>query len=314
MADSIKVFAPASSANLTCGFDVLGLCLENPGDEVVVRKSDKPGIVISSIEGDGGRLSYDPAQNTVSVPILEFLKKYKEGHVVDFGFEIDLIKKMPFGSGLGSSAASSVAGVFAVNELLEKPMHVRDLLPFAMEGERQACGSAHADNVAPSLLGGIVMIRSYDPVDVISLNVPPGLFMTVVHPHVEVSTSEARKVIPKQIPLEVAVEQTGNLAGLITGFMKPDYQLISRSMTDVIIEPKRAPLIPLYDEIRKISLGHGALGFGISGSGPSMFAMSQNYHTSRRIGEDMIKELSRNNYDCSIYHSEINEKGPQILD
>ncbi len=310
MKESIKVFAPATVANVSCGFDVLGFAVENPGDEVILRLKDKPGITISKITGDEGRLSTAPNKNTVGVSIQQFLKHVQ----VKQGIDIELTKKMPLGSGLGSSAASAVAGVFAVNQLLGMPMTQQELLPFAMEGERIACGSAHADNVAPSLLGGFVLIRSYDPLDVIKIDIPAKLYCTIVHPHVEVQTRDARDILRKQIPLKDAIIQWGNVAGLIAGLMKPDYDLIGRSMQDVIIEPVRSILIPGFAEVKKSALDAGALGCGISGSGPSIFALSKDKGIADYVGDCMSRVFTNLNIGSEVYVSKINNSGPQILD
>ena len=310
MKESIKVFAPATVANVSCGFDVLGFAVENPGDEVILRLKDKPGITISKITGDEGRLSTAPDKNTVGVSIQQFLKHVQ----VKQGIDIELTKKMPLGSGLGSSAASAVAGVFAVNQLLGMPMTQQELLPFAMEGERIACGSAHADNVAPSLLGGFVLIRSYDPLDVIKIDIPAKLYCTIVHPHVEVQTRDARDILRKQIPLKDAIIQWGNVAGLIAGLMKPDYDLIGRSMQDVIIEPVRSILIPGFAEVKKSALDAGALGCGISGSGPSIFALSKDKGIADYVGDCMSRVFTNLNIGSEVYVSKINNSGPQILD
>ncbi len=218
MTKSIRVFAPATVANVACGFDILGFALESPGDEVIMRATSTPKITIAKITGDNQKLPLDPEKNTVSVPVLKLLKHLKSKQ----GFEIELHKKIPFSGGMGSSAASAVAGVFAANELLGRPLSTLELIPFAMEGERVACGSAPADNVAPSLLGGFVIVRSYDPLDAIKIS-SPDLYCVVVHPDLEVRTADARKILKPEIPLSTAVQQWGNVAGLIAGLLNSDY-------------------------------------------------------------------------------------------
>lgn len=309
MADSIRVFAPATVANVTCGFDVLGFALDNPGDYLEARLSDEPGIRILEITGDSGKLSYEPLSNTASISIQCFLNRLGTNK----GVEIKLHKNMPFGSGMGSSAASTVAGAFAVNELFGRPFELKELLPFVMEGERIACGHAHADNVAPSLLGGVVLVRSYEPLDVVNLSVPPELRAVVVHPHVEVKTSDSRNIVPDDLSLKLAVQQWGNLAGLVAGFMKPDYDLISRSMEDVVIEPHRAQLIPNFYASKEVALSKGALGFGISGSGPSMFALTNNKYVSEDIANEISKIFDASGHGYTVYHSKINNEGPRVI-
>ena len=310
MKDTIKVFAPATVANVACGFDILGFAVENPGDEVILKLKSASGLKISKITGDEGRLSRDAEKNTVGVSISNFLKHIDSRQ----GIEILLNKKMPLGSGLGSSAASAVAGVFAVNQLLGMPMTQEELLPFAMEGERIACGSAHADNVAPSLLGGFVLIRSYDPLDIIRIPTPKNLYCTIIHPQIEVQTRDAREILKKQILLKDAVIQWGNVAGLIAGLMKSDYELIGRSMHDVIVEPIRAILIPGFEEVKRSAKEAGALGCGISGSGPSIFALSKDEKTARNAGEKMKEIFDDLKIGSDLYVSKINNSGPQILD
>ncbi|HEX8548822.1 MAG TPA: homoserine kinase [Cytophagaceae bacterium] len=309
MKESIKVFAPATVANVACGFDILGFAVESPGDEVVLKLKDKSGVTIADITGDEGRLSRDAEKNTVGVSINRYLEHIQSGQ----GIEISLNKKMPLGSGLGSSAASAVAGVFAVNELLGMPMKQEELLPFAMEGERLACGSAHADNVAPSLLGGFVLIRSYDPLDVIKIPTPANLYCTIIHPHIEVQTKDARDILRKHIPMKDAITQWGNVAGLIAGLMQSDYGLIGRSMQDVIVEPIRAILIPGFNEVKRNALEAGAIGCGISGSGPSIFALSTDYDTAINVGKNMEKAFNAINIGNEVYVSKINNSGPVVL-
>ncbi|OQX82578.1 homoserine kinase [candidate division KSB1 bacterium 4484_87] len=309
MKNQIRVFAPASVANVACGFDILGFAVEYPGDEVEIKLKDEPGVVISTIDGDNGKLPKAPDKNSVTVPILSFLKHYR----IDQGMEIKLFKKTPAGSGLGSSAASSVAGVFAANILLGEPMKQEHLLPFALDGEKAACGIAHADNVAPALLGGFVLIRSYHPLDVVKIPTPDQLYCTIFHPDLEVRTSDARKILKKNIPLKDAIVQWGNIAGLITGLMKSDYELISRSMEDVIVEPIRSILIPGFDKVKKAVMETGALGCNISGSGPSIFSLSRSDEIAKEIGEVMAEQFKLDDVSGEFYYSKINNQGPKVI-
>ncbi len=308
--ESIKIFAPATVANVTCGFDVIGFAVDNPGDEVMVKLVNKPSVKINKIVGDKGRLPLDPSKNTVGIPIINFLEHIGS----DQGCEITLYKKMPLGSGLGSSASSAVAGVFAINELMGNPLKREELLPFAMEGERLACGSAHADNVGPSLYGGFVLIRSYDPLDVIKLPTPENLYCTIIHPHIEVETKDARNILRKQLLLKDAIIQWGNVAGLVSGLYTSDYDLIGRSMQDVIVEPTRAILIPGFYAVKNSALQAGAIGAGISGSGPSIFALSKDEKTARRAGENMQVIFSGLAIGSEVYISKVNPLGPLIMD
>ena len=309
MRDSIKVFAPATVANVTCGFDILGFAVDQPGDEITIKKSDSGRVKILKITGDDGALPLDPDKNTCSVVIKMFLKDIDS----DQGIDIYLDKKMPLGSGLGSSAASSVAAIFAINELMGKPKKLEDLLPYAMEGERVACGAAHADNVAPGLYGGFVLIRSYDPLDVIRLKTPDKLYATLVHPHIEVKTKDAREILRKQIYFKDSVKQSGNVAGLITGLLTSDYDLISRSMHDYIVEPIRSILIPGYSEVKDAVMEMGALGAGISGSGPSIFALSKDQEIAEKIGIEMKNLYTGFNIESETYVSKVNQFGPRIF-
>ncbi len=310
MADSIKVFAPATVANVTCGFDILGFAVDAPGDEITLRKSDSGQVRIVSITGDGGVLPLDPMKNTCSAVIAMFLNDIGSNQ----GIDIYLDKKMPLGSGLGSSAASAVAAIFAINELLGKPKRLEDLLPYAMEGERIACGAAHADNVAPGLYGGFVLIRSYDPLDVVRLNTPDALFATLVHPQIEVKTKDAREILRKQIYFKDSVKQSGNVGGLVAGLLMSDFDLISRSMHDYIVEPVRSILIPGFNVVKEASLNLGALGAGISGSGPSIFALSRDFETAKRIANKMKSIYSDFDIENETYVSRINQIGPKIMD
>ena len=308
--NSIKVFAPATVANVACGFDIFGFAVDNPGDEIILKKSNSRGVKILSIEGDDGRLPLEAERNTAGIAILKYLE-----HIgaESQGFEMNLKKLMPLGSGLGSSAASAVAGIFAANELMGNPLSQRALLPFAMEGERIACGSAHADNVGPSLMGGFVVIRSYEPLDIIQLKTPQELYATIVHPHIEVNTKDARNILKREISLKNTITQMGNVAGLVAGLMLPDYDLISRSLVDVIIEPIRSILIPQFDDVKNAALDNGALGCSISGSGPSIFALSENSLTAERAGLAMQRVFDRNKIPCELYISPINMEGTVLF-
>ena len=310
MKDSIKVFAPATVANVVCGFDVLGFAVNEPGDEVVMRMTTQPGITISKITGDDGRLPLDPGKNTVSVSVQHYLQSIDR---TDIGLDIELHKKMPIGSGLGSSSASTVAGLFAAKTLLGDETDAAKLLPFAMKGEETACGHGHADNVAPALLGGFVLIRSYDPLDIVKLPHPKDLYCAVVFPDVDVPTREARQIIRDKIYMKDAVTQWGNIAGLVSGLFMNDINLIGRSMKDILVEPVRSMLIPDFYKMREIAMEMGAVSFGISGSGPSVFAFTRDEETARQITQKLQHHLTGIHIGSNIYVSDINDKGPKIL-
>ncbi|WP_259066215.1 homoserine kinase [Mucilaginibacter sp. X4EP1] len=306
----IHVFAPATVANVVCGFDVLGFAVNEPGDEVIMRLANKPGITISKITGDNGRLPLDAAKNTVSVSVQHYLKSINRTHI---GLDIELHKKMPIGSGLGSSSASTVAGLFAIKTLLGDETDPATLLPFAMKGEEMACGHGHADNVAPALMGGFVLIRSYEPLDVIRLPHPKDLYCAIVFPDVDVPTREARQIIRKNIQMKDAVTQWGNIAGLVSGLFMNDIDLIGRSMKDILVEPVRSMLIPDFYQMREMAMELGAVSFGISGSGPSVFAFTRDEETAKHIIQKLQQHLTSISIGSNAYVSTINDKGPRVL-
>jgi len=305
--EEIKLFAPATIANVSCGFDVLGLCLDTVGDEMIIRKTSKKGVTISKIVGQS--LPLDPLKNVAGVAVLALLKQLD----IATGFDIQIIKNIKPGSGIGSSAASAAGAVFGINKLLGEPFSLQELIPFAMEGEKLASGTAHADNVAPALLGGFTLVRSYDPLDVIKINTPKELYATVIHPQIEIKTSDARSVLKQKVSLKETVIQLGNLGGLISGLYTEDYSLISRSLHDEIVEPYRSVLIPEFNAVREVAKKAGALGTGISGSGPSIFALSKGEKTAKSVGEAMSKVYQDTSIDFDIHVSKINAAGIKII-
>ncbi len=308
MNPGIKVFAPASVANVAVGFDILGFALEKPGDEIIVRFSDQKdsGFRITQITGAHGKLPFEPEKNTAGFAALKLLEYLGES---ERGIEMEIHKKMPFGSGLGSSAASAAGAVVAINELLGRPLEKRTLLPFAVLGEQIADGAYHADNVAPSLIGGMVLIRNNQDLDIHRLPVPRGLYAAVVYPKVEVLTKDARGVLSDSVSLQKCIEQSGNLAGLIIGFYNSDLDLISRSLKDVIIEPQRARLIPCFFEVKNAALAAGALGCSISGAGPSVFALCANSLIAESAGIAMSAVFNHAKIENQIFISAINQEG-----
>jgi homoserine kinase len=304
--ERVSVFAPATVANVASGFDVLGFALDSPGDLATLSRSAEKGIRVVSITGDDGRLPRDPKKNTAAVAVAAFMAAIDH----PFGVDIALEKRMPLSSGLGSSAASAVAAVTAANILAGRPLAVRDLLPFTIEAERIACGSAHADNVAPSLLGGFVLIRSYEPLDIVQLPVPKGLSCAVVHPHAELRTEDSRRVLKKEIRLADAIRQWGNLAALVAALYNGDLQLLGRSLQDVVAEPTRSLLIPGFAAVKAAALEAGALGCSISGSGPSVFALCATSETSARAGAAMVTAFQEAGLESDLYVSAVNTKGP----
>jgi homoserine kinase len=301
----VKVFAPATVANLVCGFDVLGMALQQPQDIMQVRLREEPGIAIQ--HADGYDLPVEPEKNVAGASLLALMEEWKE----KVGFEVIIDKQIKPGSGLGSSAASSAGAVVAANHLLGNPFSKEDLVRFAMNGEKVASGVKHADNIAPCIYGGITLIRSIFPLDIVQLTAPP-LYVTVVHPQIEVRTSDARQILRKEVQLKAAIKQWGNIAGLVAGFMKNDYALIGRSLEDVIIEPVRSILIPGFDEVKGNSKEAGALGGGISGSGPSIFMLSQEEAVAQRVEKVMIDVYTKLGIEFKTYVTMINYAGAKI--
>jgi homoserine kinase len=303
---SLRLKTPATVANLVCGFDVLGMCLHDPYDEMEIRLLDEKQVCIKS--ADGYPLPSDPAQNTAGAPLLEMLKEVPD----EIGFEITIHKRIKPGSGLGSSAASAAGAVVGANVLLGKRFSNNDLVRFAMFGEKVASGVKHADNVAPCIYGGITLIRSVFPLDIISIPAP-SLFVTVVHPQIEVRTADARQILRTEVLLKDAIKQWGNIAGLVAGFMKSDTALISRSLEDVIIEPVRSILIPGFDEVKHACKEAGALGGGISGSGPSIFMLSSDEATAKNVEILMQNIYQKIGLAHHTYVTTINMTGCTII-
>nr|WP_292966446.1 homoserine kinase [Muricauda sp. UBA7809] len=299
----IKVFCPATIANVSCGFDVLGLALDSVGDEMTVRKTSEKGIRITKIMGQD--LPLETEKNVAGVAGLALLEKSD----YDGGFEIEIDKRIKPGSGIGSSAASSTGAVWAMNELLGRPFSNLELVQFAMQGEKLASDVAHADNVAPAIYGGFTLVRSYDPLDIIPIPTPTELYATVIHPQIEIKTSDSRKILKTTISMEQGIQQWGNLGGLIAGLFLNDYELIGRSLHDHIVEPIRSILIPSFDHIKTNALKAGALGSGISGSGPSIFALSKGEEIAKNVAESMKETYKNIGVDFDIHISKVNSEG-----
>ena len=304
--DSIKLFCPATIANVSCGFDVLGLCLDF-GDEMTITKTNQKGIRITEIiDAD---LPLDTKLNVAGVAGLALIEKLNP----DFGFEMSIHKNIKAGSGIGSSAASAAGAVYGINALCGYPLSNKELVYYAMQGETLASGTAHADNVSPALLGGFTLVRSYDPLDIISIPSPSDLYVTVIHPQIELKTKDARSVLKENISLKKATIQCGNLGGLISGLFTNDYALIGRSLHDELVEPVRSILIPHFVELKQAAAESGALGSGISGSGPSVFALSKGLETAQRTAQTMSAILQQTNIPFETHVSAINPNGIQQL-
>ena len=306
--DSIKVFSTGSITNLSCGYDILGLCLQNRGDEITVSKTNKKGIIIKSVEGY--HLTKDINKNVAGIAAQALLKNIN----VNYGFEIEIKKGIKPGSGIGSSAASSAGTVFAINQLLDSPFSNLDLIKSSMEGERFVSGSYHADNVAPIIIGGITLVRSIESIDVIKLPSPKSLEVIIVRPNIEIKTSDSRKVVKKKVKIEKMVQQSANLGSFISSLYTEDFDLMSKSVVDEIIEPDRSMLIPEFDNIKKISIDSGAIAAGISGSGPSIFSLSNNSSTSNKILDNITSHFEKLNIDYDGFVSKINTTGIKILE
>jgi len=304
---TITVKSSGTLSNLCCGFDVLGMALQEPFDIIQVSKRTVSGISITHKDSYG--LSEDPKINIAGVSLQALISKlaYKEG------FDVTIDKKIKPGSGLGSSAASAAGIVVAVNELLGKPFTDNELLLMAMEGEVMASGSRHLDNVAPCILGGTVLIRDAQNLDIVKLN-NPDLFVSIVHPQIEIKTSFAREILPVDIPLKKAVMQWANVGGLVSGICMNDLDLIARSLVDVIVEPVRSKLIPGFDEVKQKAIQTGAMGGGLTGSGPSVFMFSKNFETAKKVEVVMKSIFDKIQLECKSYVTRPAQKGIEILE
>jgi len=303
----IKILSPATVANVSCGFDVLGFCLDSIGDEMVIRKSSKKGIHITKIEGHD--LPYEAEKNVAGVSALALINDFKP----EVGFEIEIYKKIKPGSGIGSSAASAAGSVFAINELLGRPYNTTQLTNFAMKGEALASGCEHADNIAPALFGGFTLVKSCEPLKVLQIPSPNDLYANIVHPKIEIKTVESRAILPEDISLKSAVKQWANVGSLVHAMHTGDYDLIRESLVDVVVEPHRKKLIPNFDLVKTASLEAGALGCGISGSGPSIFTLSKGKHNAEAVAKAMRTVYQDTAFDFDIYTSVVNTKGMKIM-
>jgi len=306
--DKIKVFSPGSITNLSCGYDILGVCLNNRGDEITVTKTENKRIIIKS--NDNYNISNDINKNVAGIAAQALLKKTS----TEFGFEIEIKKGIKPGSGIGSSAASSAGTVFAINQLLDSPFSQLDLIKFSMEGEKFVSDSYHADNVAPIILGGITLVRSISEIDVIKLPTPKSLEVIIIRPNIEIKTSDSRKVLRKKIKIEEMVQQSANLGSFVSSLYSEDFNLMSRSIVDIIAEPNRRILIPEFDNIIKLSKINGAIAAGISGSGPSIFSLSKDTNISEKILKATTDHYNKLGISYDGFISKINTTGIKILE
>jgi homoserine kinase len=300
---------------MVCGFDILGFAVNNPYDEMEMRMVPRAGAEasITIINIDDYHLPTDPQKNVAGAALIALLEEYKEQHTANFDFEVKINKLIKPGSGVGSSAASSAGAVVGANHLLGNIFSKDDLVRFAMNGEKVASGVKHADNIAPCIFGGVTLVRSIFPLEIIALP-SPQLHVTIVHPQIEVRTSDARSILKQQVLLKDAIKQWGNIAGLVAGLMKQDYELIGRSLEDVIIEPVRSILIPGFDALKLACKQAGALGGGISGSGPSIFMLSKEKETALAVEAEMIQLYTGLGLAHHTYVTTINSTGVQITE
>jgi len=303
----LRIFSPATVANVSCGFDAMAFALETLGDEMVFRKNDSGKVTISKIEG--ATLSFDPTKNAAG----EVARLMLANSNASIGVDIEIYKKYKPGSGLGSSAASSSGAAYAVNLLLGEPYSKTEMVSYAMKGEEVACGSEIADNVAAAIYGGFVLIRSYAPLDIVSIPTPEQLYATVIHPQIEVKTADARAVLPNEISLKTGITQWANVGGLISGLHSGDYELIGRSLVDEVAEPVRKQFIPHFDALKKAIMDSGALGVGISGSGPSVFALSKGKDQAEKVAQTMNNSYKDADVAYQVYVSKIGNNGVRIL-
>lgn len=305
----IRVFAPGTVANLGCGFDVMGLTLDGVGDLLEIGAEEgAEGLEIRNLSGMN--LPENIEENVITPALRAMLAAY--GRPVRI--EVTMLEKIAPGSGIGSSAASSAAAVYGLNELFDRPFSGKELVEFAMMGEALIGGTPHADNVGPAVLGGVVLIRGYEPFDIVRLPVPDNFFYAVAHPAIVVSTKDAREVLPREIHLSKAVEQWGNVGGLVAGFALRDVALIGRSMHDAVVEPYRKGFIPGYDELKELVLAEGALAMNIAGSGPSVFALASDYGVAQRIAAQMERHFQLRQIGCHTYAGRVSNAGARVVE
>lgn len=309
MSNGIKIFAPATIANIGSGYDVMSLAVDQPGDIIEVREREDNNLVIHNECNDFPEMPLDPEKNVTSYTMNLLLKEVQ----VQKGFDIIFHQKIRPGSGLGSSAASSCAGIYALNELFGFGISDEKLVRLASEGERLACGSPILDNVSACMLGGVLLIRSFEPLDIVRLKYPIDLFIAIVHPHQEILTQKAREVVPDEVPLDSAIRQWANTAALVSGFASSDFDLIARSTEDVIVEPHRKKLIKGFDSVKKVALENGGLNCSISGAGPTLFSFCENENVAADISQKMADEFLNQGISADPYHSKINADGIKMV-
>lgn len=306
MVSSVEVFSPATVANVGSGFDIMGFAVEGLGDRMILRKNQSDKITISHITGDQGKISRVPEENTAGVALLDLMRQLD----IRQGVDLEIHKLSPIGSGLGSSASSAVAAVFGLNELLGNPVKERiGLISSALAGEKLASGGIHADNVAPALLGGMLVVRAVDPLDLITLPVPSSLYAVLVHPDLQILTKDARNLVPKQVSLQDTIAQMASVAGFIMAMVNNDMKLLGRSFNDLLAEPYRAPLIRGYAAVKQAALTEGAIGCSISGSGPTVFAFAAGEEKASVIASAMVSAFAAAGVNARSYLSLINHTG-----
>ena len=303
----IKIFAPATVANVSCGFDSLGFAVDAIGDEMTFTKTAEKGVQITNITG--ADLTYNVDENAASAVV----KKMLNAANATFGIALTIHKGFSPGSGLGSSAASAAGAAFGANQLLGDMYSNLELTKFAMFGEKVACGSAIADNVAAAIFGGFILVRSYEPLEIIKLPVPNELRVVAIHPQITIKTKDARDVLPTKIPLKDAVTQWANVGGLISGLYTDNYNLISNSLVDIIAEPSRKSLIPFFDDIKNSAIKAGALGAGISGSGPTVFALCKGDTVAKAVYKSIEESYKNTGIDFEIFVSKVSPEGIKII-
>jgi homoserine kinase len=304
----LKIFAPATVANVSCGFDSMGFAVDAVGDEMTFTKITEKGVKITNITG--ADLTYNVDENAASAVVQKILNEAK----AQFGIELTIHKGFSPGSGLGSSAASAAGAAFGINQFLDTKYSELELTKFAMFGEEVACGSQIADNVAAAIYGGFVLVRSYQPLEIVKLPVPEELRVVAIHPQIAIKTKDAREVLPEKIPLKDAVTQWANVGGLVSGLYTNNYQLISNSLVDIIVEPARKSLIPFFDDVKNSALKAGALGAGISGSGPTIFALCKGDESAEKVYNSINETYKKTGIDFELFISKVNKKGIKILE